>query len=409
MCKSVVQCPFYMGSVRIALVLKACCICLFLIAFCSPLIVVAGELTAVPAIELKGEYDDNVSFLPRNEKADFLATISPSLAVDYDTELLNLDSNIAVSFLRYADETYLDTENQYYELAGAYNMMEKVQLKGDFSYVEDTTLESELEETGLVGVRSNRERSKAGGGISYRVTEFSDIGFNYTHSETDYDWPGNVDYEYDVISLSYNQQLKNNVDVFTGEPYYSWTDSSTSIVNNYGLLAGWSHRYTETMNLTVFLGPRYTKIEYDPVALSLPPDEPLSETSWGLVADIALQKDGEKFTAIVGYNRDLGRSSSGESIETNKLYCKVTQNISRRLLARVSGNLYFTKSEGRFFDEDRRHFDIVPALNYKISEDHLIQFAYSYAYHNEKPQSIDRTYTRNRIWIALVLRFPEKW
>ena len=397
-----------MGSL-ITILLRVFYVCLFPIFLLFPFLALAADVTLTPSLELKGEYDDNVSFLPRDEKADFLATLSPSLILDYDTELLNLDSKVAVSFLRYAEEKYLDTQNEYYELSGTYTAFERFQVRGEYSYVEDTTLESELEETGLIGVRSERERSKASGGVSYRMTELSDIGFDYTHSETDYDWPENVDYEYDGVTLSNNWRLRNNRDVLTIQSSYGLTDSSISKVDNYSLSAGWAHQFTESMDLKVFLGPRYTRIEYNPFEVNLPPEEPLTDTTWGVVADISLQQYGEKYTVTAGYNRDLGRSFSGETIETDKLYCSVARRIRRRTLIRFSGRLYFTKAEEETPTQDVRHFDIGSAIEHEITETLVLQFAYRYAYHNVKGLSFDDTYARNRIWVALILKFPEKY
>src|SRR5690606_7618782 len=85
------------------------CFCLIIL---FPLLASANDVTLVPSLRISGEYDDNVFFNSTDEVDDYLTIISPGLTFDYATELLNLQSLIVVDFLRYFDETELDTENQ---------------------------------------------------------------------------------------------------------------------------------------------------------------------------------------------------------------------------------------------------------------------------------------------------------
>jgi hypothetical protein len=387
----------------------------------SPFSAMAADVTLVPSLQIRGEYDDNVGFQAIEEKHDYFTTISPSFLLTYDTELLNLDSSVVADFVRYRDETDLNTERQRYELNGSYRIVERLQIKGGCSYVKDTTLESELEETGLVFVRTDRERYNMGGGLLYQITEISDIGADYTHRKTEYDWPGYVDYDSDAISLSFNHRFRNGLDIFTLQPYYTSTDSKTSEVDTYAVLAGWSHRFTETLDLTLSLGPRYTTIDYAQIKSEVVFDPELCppfqviykevkehETEWGYIVDCAVRNLGETYSASVGYSRDLTNSSFGEPIERDRLYCTAQRRISQRFRVLVSGGLSFSESEGKFTSEDQRHFYVAPALSYSISEDHSVQFAYRYAHVYDKMLAHNPRYDRNRIWITLTLRFPEK-
>ena len=395
----------------------------FLLFFLSlPVTAVAGEVTLIPSLKLTGEYNDNINFTRKNKIGDYLGVIGPAIDFGYDTELLKLKSRVAVNVLRYAEETELNTEHQWYELDGTYKVLEKLQLKANLSYIKDDTIESETEATGLVTVRSERERYNGGCGFTYYVTELSDIGLGYNHIKTEYDWPGHVDYDYDSVVLSYNRRLKNLLDVFTIQPYYTHYDSKVSIVDNYGLSLGWLHVLSETLTLTAFLGARYTETEYFLVESELIFDPTLSppyrityrevkkrNRDWGGVADIYLRKTGETFAMTIGYNHDLSYSSSGEPIEVYKIYCNAHKNIVTRFRVGFSANAYMTESEGRFSKEDSRHFNVTPAINYNIAEDYWLQIAYAYSYHYDKTLSDDKDYDRNRVWITLNFRFPQKF
>ena len=374
---------------------------MLLCLFCAPLPAMAQDITLVPSLDIRGEYNDNVLFERTNEIDDYLATISPALTLEYATELLNLESKIGVDFLRYVDQTDLNTENQRYEFNGGYRFTERWALSGDFSYIKDTTLESELEETGLVNVRQDRHRYNAGGGLSYQVSELSDMSINHIHTKTDYDFVGNVDYDRDVITLSYNRHLKSERDIFTVQPSYFNSDSEVSEVDNYGLSLGWSHSFSETLQLRAFLGGRYTELSSK--------EEEQTDRNWGGTADISLKKTGEVSSTLIGYTRDLGTSAFGGPIEVDRIYCDLRRRVTRRLAVGFRGNLYFTRSVGTFDDENSRYSEVIPFLNYQITENHTLQLAYSYSLEEDRNLSEDRESERNRVWIALNFGFPRRW
>jgi len=378
------------------------CVCLIISLFFYALLpAVAQDITLVPSLEIRGEYDDNVLFTRTNEIDDYLTTIGPALTLDYATELLNLESKIAVGFLRYADEKDLNTENQRYVLNGGYRFTERWNLNGNFSYIKDKTLESELEETGLVNVREDRHRYNAGGGLSYQVSELSDMNINYIHTKTDYDFVGNVDYDYDAVTLSYNRRLKSERDIITVQPSYSSRDSEVSEADDYGLSFGWSHSFSETLQLRAFLGARYTEVRFG--------DERQDYENWGGTADISLRKTGEVSSTLIGYRRDLRTSAYGEAIEVDRIYCDLRRRVIGRLGIGFRGNLYFTRSEGNFDGEDSRYFEVIPSLNYQITENHTLELAYVYSREEDRNLAEDRERERNRVWIALNFTFPRKW
>jgi hypothetical protein len=391
---------------------------LFLILL--PSTVMAADVTFVPSLRSKAEYNDNVSFTRINEKDDYLAIVSPDLSLLYRTELIDVQSRVSADVLRYLDEIDLNTENYQGLFNGEYRLMERWRASGSFAYIKDTTLESELEETGLVNVREDRERYNLGIGLSYQFSELSDIAMNYTRRKTDYDFPANVDYDSDAIVFSYNQQLTRKRDSFTIQSYYTRTDSDVSEVDNHGLSLGWSHRFSETLSFEGLIGIRYTKINFilaerqltfDPIGNSIGltfGKANATDRNWGAVGDISLRKTGEIFSAVVGYRRDLGYSAIGEPIETDKIYCNANRLFTRRLGLKLTGSLYFTRSEGEFTDIDNRYFDLIPSLNYKITENHSLQLAYSYSRSYDNTLESNREAERNRVWIALDLRFPAK-
>jgi hypothetical protein len=376
-----------------------------LISFLSvPFLVLAKDVTIVPSIDVKGEYDDNVYFTATDEISDYLTTISPALTVDYVSELLKLEMNGIVDVLRYADETDINTENQRYDVNGGYQLMERWGLSGNFSYTKDTTLDSELEETGVVNFREDRERYNAGAGLSYKVSELSDMGINYTFSKTDYDEQGLEDYDINSFSFSYNRQFNNGIDFFTIRPRYTRLSSDTSDDTGYRLTFGWTHLPSETYRLRVFLGARYTEQDYK--------DDRDKRSNWGGVADISLLKKAEIYSVLIGFNSDLYNDpSTGELNTVYRIYCDLTRSISERFRAGLNTRLSLTQPDDEDVDNDKDiwYFVVIPSLAYRLTENHSLKLSYSYQQEYDKNVEDDQRNDRNRVWLSLNFNFPRKW
>ncbi len=400
------------------------CMALLLLAF--PITVTAAEVAVEPSLFVRGEYDDNVAYTRRYKKSDYLAKIKPAFRLNYRTEVLDLESNLAAEIYRYRDETCLNTEDQHYDVNGTLQLTERLSVSGNGAYRKDTTLESELFETGLTGnTRQDRKRYTGGMSATYKLTEKWDAGLNYNYTKTEYDWEGNVDYNVDSISASFNYLLNNQLDMITIQPYYAWMDSQATSTDNYGLSFGLMHAFSETLSLTAYAGVRYTKTSYSYVnprymviinpitgepeyfVMYTPVDE--KDSNFSGVADVGISKTGETFSATIGYDQDLSYSSYGEPIEVYKAYFNTDRRITERLRIRFSGSFYVTKSEGKYNDRDERYFNVSPVLAYRLTRDYSVEVGYLHSESRNKQLSSNKTTDRNRVWVGLRFRYPMKW
>ncbi|MCD6271338.1 MAG: hypothetical protein J7K30_00485 [Deltaproteobacteria bacterium] len=284
-------------------------------------------------------------------------------------------------------------------------MTERLTLSGDFSYIKDTTLDSELEETGIVNNRENRRRYDSGGGMVYEISERNDFGCDYMFTKINYDEDDKVDYERHTVKFPFNYYLKNQRDTLTLQPEYSFRDSDVSEVDNYKLSIGWSHLFSETFTLKVFAGGRYTETSYE--------DDRNDSNNSGLTADIQLQNAGEANRSLVGYRRDLRTRSSGTEIEVDKFYCRMDQLITERFGVGFDGSLYLTREDDDKDNndnaEDSVYYTVTPSLFYKMTEQHILRLAYSYAREDDDARDDDPVKDRHKIWLSLSFNFPKQW
>lgn len=385
---------------------RLCLLLLMAALIAVPAVIQAADTTLVPRLKVRGEYDDNVLFSRTTEIDDYLGILSPGLEFDYATAVMSLRSTLNLDILRYQDQDELNTENQRYAIDGTFGFIERLKMTAGLLYVDDTTLDSELEETGLVGVRSDRKRYEGKGGLSYQVTEVSEIRMDYGYTKTDYDFVRYVDYDLHDLVLAYNRQLGTGRDTFSVQPFFTRYDSDVSRVQMLGLFLGWIHAFHEKMDLTAYLGVRYSDIEY------ILADRTETENKWGGMADIVLRYSQELAVWSLGYLADLRYSAYGEPINVHRGYGKVNWRITERFGTEFAVSYYYTKSEGdiQIRYENRRYLEIRPTVFYRITEDHRIELGYLYARDQDKAVVVaDDTADRNRVWISFNFSFPTKW
>ncbi len=375
------------------------------IAVCLALIpavpAAAADVTLTPSLGLRGEHNDNIDFSRTNKLDDYLVAVSPGLKLDYATPSFGLTGSAGVNVLRYMNNTDHDTVNQNYGLKGILQPWEKFKVRGDAAYVKDTTLDSQLTETGIVSARTDRHYYRGAGGVSYQLTERSGTDIDYVHTKTDYDSVTDIGSKSDAVYLGYNYTFNQRKDILTVKPYFREIDSSVSREDLYGFTLGLSHKFSQTLSANAAVGPRYADTK---------PANGNSDSSWGWTAEVNVENTWETASLSLGYKRDIDYSPFGEPVEVNNLYATVRYNLTTRLLAGVSGRLVFAKSTGNFNATDRRFIEVTPSLTYKFTENHTLELAYSYSqqYDYNLPVPDDRGYDRNRIWLFLNLNFPKK-
>lgn len=393
---------------------------IFFIALSVPGTVLAATVLT-PGIQVRAEYDDNVLFSRENQLDDLIARFNPSLGISYRTEKLSSDTLMSIDVQRYIEESQLSREDIFFDTGLDYRATERFSTNANFSYRLDSTLESELDETGLVvGDLSDRQRISGGGGVVYYLTELQNLEFNFSLGSTDYDRETSVDYDSASVDVRWNRSLRNQRGVVTLQPYWSETKSDVSQVDTYGLLVGWARRLTEKWTLSAFLGGRYTTTEYSlarPVLVQdtrfLPAvvfriDQEVTteeESDWGGVADISLTWTNETWNMKASFNRDLSYSTQGDPIDRDRFGFSVGKNVSKRFAAHMDTALYFTQNEGRFSEQDSTSFRFSPHIVYRITEDHRFRAGYIYSYFKDDAVE-DSGRNRNRVWVSLDFTFP---
>ncbi|MBN1105215.1 MAG: outer membrane beta-barrel protein [Deltaproteobacteria bacterium] len=384
----------------------------------------AADITLVPELDVRTEWNDNVDMGRSDERSDIIATLTPSVSVQAETERFSLNSRVGLGLMRYAHEEERNTEYLRLSANARHWAYERLQFSANAGITEDEALQTELEETGLIVRGVDRRRYNGGAGCLYDLTPYSTLGLDGSRQRTEYSGEGYVDSTQDSLSLTYRRTLSDQVNGILFQPYYSRYDSERSQTDNYGLSAGWTRSWTQTLTSQAVLGVRHTRTQYsvlqqnavfDPTLLPAFPyrftvDElKLEESNWGGVADISMSMKGESHSLSAGYKRDLGFSAEGQAIVEDRLYWSVNRAFSERLSAGFSTALSHSESEGERSRTDDWYFQMTPSLSWRITRDHVLTAGYGYSRSWDEASTDDRSARRHRIWAGVTMRFPRKW
>jgi len=282
-----------------------------------------GDFTFNPALQFRGEYDDNINFDNTNEESDWLGVFIPSMKAAWQTPRLDIKGSAEAEIRRFASESQYDDEYQRYRIDSSYQSTERLSLEAGGAYTKDSTLDSELEETGIVENLYGRERYSLNGGARYQLGERVFSSLNYSYGDTSYDGPGNTDYDSHSVVGSISYLFRNQRDQVFLQPSYYRYNSDVSKVDNYGLSLGWNRSLSEKLTLSCYIGMRYTDTEYF-YETYIPAFDPskgtiywqkkkmtIAEDDFGGTADISLSGRTETLNYKISYNRDLTYTSTG--------------------------------------------------------------------------------------------------
>ena len=376
--------------------------CLALILL--PMASIAGEVVFTPVITLVTTYDDNIDFTRDSDDAvdDFAGSAIPEARLEYHTERLNLNGRARLNFKKYLNETDFDRTNHLYEIGTEYQALARWTLSGNYRFRRDETVDSQFEETGRVFERKRVQRHDATGGVRFALTELSDIGSFVSYRRADFSGRDNTDYDRYTIGLPYSKRFQNQLDTIRITPAYTrYNSDDNEEADGYRLTFGWEHLISETLTFDMTVGGRYTTVEEE---------NGDKNSNFGGVGNISLAKRGETFTGDIRYSRDLASTSEGEIINVDRLFVFADKKISERFGIRFRGNAYHSNRENNDAPDDKViTFELIPALYYMLTENHSVSLAYSYRNQRELDEPGNPVTQRNRVWLGLELKFPQKW
>jgi len=394
-------------------------LCWVLGAFCclsgaqwTPVVVSAAEYRMAPGLRVRETYDDNL-FLKSID--DFEHRIAGSLEMGARSERaeLTIKGNWDVSEYQRHDE--LDTVDQIYQVSGSIAPSPTVELHVSGAYVDDYTFTSTLEETGLVADRSKRRSATVKPGMTW-VWDLRDRAeLSYTFGQTKYDLASYPDYEVHGLDLLWSHGLTNErTDMLFqlgGNRADYETAGEDTQQRTYHVLAGMDHRFTETLEVRLTTGIRYSEPQFPRVEVFMatpnffmPRVKTVKEDKTGWLADGILRWHDERFSISAAINRDVIPSIYGENITRDRVYCSLLYRWSERLHWRISTGYNRSETDGYVTDIKQQTYSVDTGLGYQLTEHAGLGLGYSYLWTENRINNDSDD--RNRIFLELTTEWP---
>ena len=149
------------------------------IALAMPMSVQAAEWTAEPKISLRTGYNDNIRLTAAAHDSVWETALSPSVKFGVAQENQGLSGDAGLAIRRFAggsgreSNDVLDREDYHFNTDAWHNTL-RDSFKANLDYTRDSTLDSELDQTGnVIEDRATRERFTLGPSWTRILTELT--------------------------------------------------------------------------------------------------------------------------------------------------------------------------------------------------------------------------------------------
>lgn len=374
----------------------------FRIAVASPLVALVavpdgrGEDFRVSAdVMLQEEYEDNVAFSSTAQESSWVTTLAPGVRARYGSEHASATAAARWEARAYSTDGDLNTVNQLYDV-GLERRRERVTMGASAGLIFDTTLDSELQQTGIVLDRDQRLSGRVGADLGFAVSELTQTTWRYRYTNTKYDAPTLVDYfdhwiRWETVRvLSEGGQsvgvLLNGMFVDADRTYRSQEWSAS---------ASYTHPLSEQDRADLTAGIRWTRAE---TGLPL---EAVS-TDIGLVGEASLTRRWESVTVSLALSKRTNPSGSGRLIDTTRLALHGAYALTDHATATLRADWYRNTDVVSFgASQDSTFVSVESGISWQMTERVTAAAAYTHEHQRYPAGRVDA----NRVLVRLVYKW----
>jgi len=354
----------------------------------------AAEWWAQPSADLRTEYDSNLHLTSAPHSGVWGLSLSPDVKFGGATEALDVNGGLRFNFNRYSEHSE-DTNDYIFGLRSNYRGERDV-VGFNADAVRDSTLVSELAQTGVVLSRAQRNRFTANPSWTRALTERTSFVASYTYSNVRYgntSGTGLVDYRDQTAAAGLQSKLSDR-ETGSVTAYYERYDTDQSRANTYGAQIAYDRALSETVHGSIAAGVRRTHNAL--FAHALVCDGPVffgicfgnlttlnataSDTSTGYIFSAALEKKWETASVSGQLSRELNPSGVGTLVETDRFGATWAQQWSPTVSSSLYGAAYQTKAVGSFASASKsRYLTVEPQVSWRITEAWTLSAGYHYS------------------------------
>jgi len=350
---------------------------------------VAADWSVVPSVTQRSEFNSNLNFAYTQPVSDYIFSLQPAVDFNYTTEISQLQGHLGLFGQHYLQNSNLDHIDQNFQINGQHRIAPRVNLSLNTSYINDTTLQQELQTSGIVIGRTPRQSFAANPGLTYNLTERFLVTASYNFNRVLYQSPDFTDYTSHQAGLNFTYLMKNEKTSLISnnivrETLYAGGNTFKSI----GIYAGASHKFTERWNASLMAGANISffstntqvlDVAQFPLFLQIKTQRVESSNVTPYVS-LSSSYRWTNFSLSGGLSRDQQPSANGATYEFNRLYLNCAYNITERLNASLSGSYSLSNQVSQDVASKYNYYNFGPTLTYKITE--MLSMSPGYSFSN---------------------------
>jgi hypothetical protein len=363
----------------------------------------AADWSIVPSITQRSEFNSNLNMSPTNILSDYILSLSPAADFNYTTEISQLTGHLGLYGQHYITHDNLDHIDQNFQINGRYQVTPKVNLSLNTTYINDSTLQQELQTSGLVIGRTPRQSFFAGPGITYNITERLFATASYSFNRVLYQASQFTDYTGQQAGLNFTYLLKNEKTSLISQNVVNATDYAGGNNNkSIGIYGGVNHKFSERWNVNLMAGaninfystntqvlntsgfPQGVNDSQFPGVVNASPTfiqvktKRIDSSGVSPYANCFTQYRWTKLTVTGGLSMNQSPSASGATYQVNQLNAGVNYNFTERLSGALSAWYSLSNQASQNISSEWNYYAINSSLSYQITEKFAVSPGYSF-------------------------------
>ncbi len=374
----------------------------------------AAEWQIDPTLRFNAGYDDNLRLSTANEVSSAEATFSPSAVFSAKTPTSGISGNVRFDFRRFEDDSDLDDNNTRLDIQ-TFHDLERSRLGLDLGFIKDTTLDTQLEETGVAFDRVRRQSITASPNWRYTLSERSSLSANYSYRDVEYKDTSDARF----VNYTLNSARTSLTRVMSEKTTAKLTLSGSRSNNdndvesfNINLQAGGSFRFSNTLSASLFAGARRTETTLsNSRVLFLSGNDVIGETqrdatsnSSGSTFDASITKTFLRGKIDLSASRNISSDSNGQPIEVTRLSSYNLYRVNETLTVTLDLSLYSSESGNNSINLNREYYQISPGFTWNLKK--FWSLSGSYRYRSQTFGDTKDDATQNAAYLTLTYRWP---
>jgi hypothetical protein len=396
----------------------------------------AAQWSVEPRVSLRSGFNDNIRLTTADHDTVWEEALTPAVRFGVSKENQGLFGNADVSILRFYggsganSSSLLDREN-YHLNVESYQRTERNDFGANLDITRDSTLNSELDETGqVISNRATRLSTALGPSWTRLLDEKTQLGLSYRFNRVEYsnDKVGQnnlVDYDYNTATASLVRTFTPLTQGTLSTSFSRYKPETNLDSDTYAIQVGLTRSHSETLSTSWLAGWRQTKSDtLTPTGFCFfaNPGASFPQCSGGFPVQTGTEKDnvknsGATYSASVNKlleNGALGASltrivtpsGNGELLDTTRLTLTGEHRFTETLRANLMSEYYkrhtiVNASGGNFESADKNFFRIRPTITWQWQREWLLTGEYRYA--RSKNTNGD-TASQNAVYLTLTYR-----